>query len=68
MYAGGVEGAVRLCTLLTLIGTSRLLGVEPFAYLVWALERSVAHRDNRGLVANDLTPAAYKAGQEAEAR
>lgn len=30
----------------------------------WALERSVAHRSNRGLTANDLTPAACKAAQQ----
>ncbi len=63
-----MEGAVRLCTLLTLIGTCRLLGIEPFAYLEWALGRCVPHRDNRGLSAADLTPAAYKAGQQLEAR
>ena len=33
LYAGGEEGAVRLCTLLTLIGACRLLGLDPFAYL-----------------------------------
>ncbi len=68
LYASGEEGAVRLCTLLTLIGTCRLLGVEPFGYLKWALTRCVPHRDNRGLVAADLMPAAYKATQEASAQ
>ncbi len=67
LYAGGEEGAVRLCTLLTLINTCRLLEVEPYAYLVWALERVVPHKDNRGFVASDLTPAAYKAAQESDA-
>ena len=68
LYAGGVDGAVRLCTLLTLIGTCRLLGIEPFGYLEWALSRCVPHRDNRGLVAADLVPAAYKAAQQAQAQ
>lgn len=68
LYASGEEGAVRLCTLLTLIGTCRLLGVDPYDYLVWALTRCVPHRDNRGLVAADLVPAAYKAAQEAGAQ
>jgi transposase len=68
LYAGGVDGAVRLCTLLTLIGTCRLLGIEPFGYLEWAMTRCVPHRDNRGLVAADLVPAAYKAAQQAEAQ
>jgi len=67
LYAGGFDGAVRLCTLLTLIGTCRLLGVEPFAYLEWALTRCVPHSENRGLTAADLTPAAYKADQQLHA-
>ncbi|MBT3327539.1 MAG: transposase [Gemmatimonadales bacterium] len=40
MYAGGIEGAVRLCTLLTLINTCRLIGVDPYQYLVWAMTRA----------------------------
>ena len=64
LYAGGIDGARRLCTLLTLIGTARQIGVDPYCYMEWALQRSVAHRDNRGLTANDLTPAAYKASQQ----
>jgi transposase len=67
LYAGGVEGAIRLCTLFTLIGTCRQLGVDPFAYLEWALTRSVPHPSNRGLVADDLTPAAYKAAHQKQA-
>jgi transposase len=63
LYAGGIDGAVRLCTLLTLINTCRLLGVDPFDYLVWALTRVVPHRSNRGVAAIDLTPAAYKTAQ-----
>ena len=51
----------------TLIGTCRLLGVEPYGYLVWALGKVVPHPDNRGLRARDLTPAAYKATQERRA-
>ena len=68
MYAGGVEGAVRLCTLLTLIGTCRLHGIEPFAYIAWALACSVPHRENRGLTAADLTPQAYEKTQQAGAQ
>jgi len=65
LYAGGIEGAVRVATLLTLIHTSRLIGVDPYAYLEWALTRVVPHSTNRGLTASDLTPAAYKAAQQA---
>ena len=61
LYASGEDGAIRLCTLFTLIGTCRLLAVDAYEYLLWALARSVPHPDNRGVVASDLTPAAYKA-------
>ena len=67
LYAGGEEGAVRLCTVFTLVGTCRLLGVDAFDYLEWALTRLVPHPDNRGRVASDLTPAAYKALQQRDA-
>lgn len=63
LYAGGIDGAERLCTLFTLINTCRQLGVEPHHYLEWALTRVVPHRTNRGLRPGDLTPAAYKAAQ-----
>lgn len=68
LYAGGIQGAKRLCTLLTLIGTARQTGVDPYCYMEWALERSVAHRANRGLTASNLTPAAYKSAQQARAQ
>jgi transposase len=67
LYAGGEDGAVRLCTVLTLVGTCRLLGVDAFDYLEWALTRLVPHPDNRGLAASDLTPAAYQALQQKNA-
>lgn len=61
MFAGGEEGAVRLCTVLTLVQTCFLIGVDACAYLEWALQRSVPHPNNRHFVPSDLTPAAYKA-------
>jgi len=67
LFAGGEEGAVRLCTLLTLVSTCRLIGVDPYSYLEWALIRVVPHRDNRGLTPADLTPHAYQASQQADA-
>ena len=63
LYAGGIDGAERLCTMFTLINTCRQLGVEPHGYLEWALTRVVPHSMNRGLRPGDLTPAAYKAAQ-----
>ena len=68
LYAGGIDGAVRLCTLLTLIATCRLIKVDPYRYLEWAMTRVVAHPTNRGLVPSDLTPAAYKATQKGDAQ
>ncbi|MCP4035337.1 MAG: IS66 family transposase, partial [bacterium] len=67
LYASGEDGAVRLCTLWTLIGTCRLIDVEPYGYIEWALTRVVAHPSNRGLAPVDLTPAAYKAAKQEEA-
>ena len=66
LYVGGVEGAIRLSVMLTLIGTARLAGVDPFSYLVWALERIVPHPSNRGLTAADLTPRCYRAHLDGE--
>jgi len=40
------------------VTTCRLLGVDPFAYLEWAITRVVPHSTNRGIAASDLTPAA----------
>ena len=68
LYAGGEDGAVRLCTLLTLITTCRLLRLNPYDYLEWALSKVVPHRLNRGLLASDLTPAAYKSAQQSNAQ
>ncbi len=65
LYAGGLDGAERLCTLFTLINTCRLIGVDPYAYLVRAMTRVVPHSTNRGITPADLTPAAYKQLQEA---
>ena len=60
MFAGGEAGARAVCNVLSLIETAKLIGVDGYAYLVWALDRVVIHPDNRGLTAADLTPAAYK--------
>ena len=67
LYAGGEESAKLLCVGLTLIQTARQLGVDPYSYLVWALERVVPHPGNRGRRAAELTPAAYEAEQQREA-
>ena len=67
IFVGGEEGARRLCAVLTLVQTARQLGLDPCAYLRWAMERAVPHPNNRGLQPSDLTPAAYKAAQQVQA-
>ena len=64
LFVGGEKGARRLCAVLTLVQTARQLGLDPCAYLQWAMERAVPHSNNRGIRASDLTPAAYKAAQQ----
>ncbi|RME27382.1 MAG: hypothetical protein D6798_04685 [Deltaproteobacteria bacterium] len=66
LFAGGMEGVRRLCTSLTRVRTCRLLGVDAYDYLAWALSKVVPHPDNRGLSATDLTPAAFAANRAAE--
>ena len=61
LFAGGEEGARRLCAVLTLVQTCRLIDVDPCAYLEWAMTHAVPHPSNRSLKAADLTPHAYKA-------
>jgi hypothetical protein len=67
LSAGGEESARGLCVALTLTQTCRLLGVNPYETLVWALELVVPLPDNSGFKAHDLVPAAYKALQQREA-
>lgn len=68
LFVGGEEGARRLCAVLTLVHTARQLDLDPCAYLEWALERVVPHPNSRRHRAADLTPAAYKATQEVQAK
>lgn len=67
LTAGGEDGARRLCTLFTLIHTCRMLKVDPYEYLVWALTRIVPHPDNRSFTPAALTPGSYKARRESSA-
>jgi len=65
LFAGSPEGAHRLATLLGIVATCRSLGVDPNAYLAWAFTRLGTHRDLFGLTAAEVTPAAFKAEQNA---
>lgn len=60
LFAGSSEGAHRMATLLGLVATCRSIGVDPQAYLGWALTRLGTHKDVFGMAASELTPAAFK--------
>lgn len=61
LFAGSTEGAHRGCVLLGITATCRALHVPCQAYLTWAFERLGTHRDEFGLPADQLTPAAFEA-------
>jgi transposase len=73
VFAGSDAGADRGATMLTVVNTCRLVGVDAEAYIVWALDRMAERRVTRERLANlgggpappirydDLTPAAHKA-------
>lgn len=60
LFAGGPDGAVRVCDDLSVIESCKAEGVDPYEYLVWVLPKLVSHAENRGLNVADLTPSAYK--------
>ena len=60
LFAGSVEGGHRWATLAGIIATAHKVGVDVFAYLIWAFERLGTHRKQFGLSAEQLTPMAYK--------
>jgi len=60
LFSGTGERVQRLCAMLSVLQTCRLLQLDPYEYLVWVLPKLVTHPDNRGRSIVDLTPAAYK--------
>lgn len=62
LFAGSHEGAKRAAVVYSLIGTCRLLDIEPFAYLRDVLAR-VSDYPAKGIA--DLTPAGYLAANPA---
>ena len=56
LFSGTGEHVARLCGLLSVLQTCRLLGLAPYEYLVWMLPRTVT----RGYKTDQLTPAAFK--------
>ena len=73
VFAGSDDAAGRGATLLSVVNTCRLLGVDAEMYIVWALDRMAERRVTRERLAelgggpappiryDDLTPAAYRA-------
>ena len=63
LFAGSDEGGERAAAIYTLIGTAKLNGLDPQAYLHHVLERTAEHPVNRidellpWNVAGDLVPA-----------
>ena len=64
LFSGTGDLVSGLCSALSAVQTCRVLGVDPYAYLVWVLPQLVPHSDNRGRDIATLTPAAYKRRRE----
>jgi transposase len=62
LFAGSLEAGKRAATLMTLVGTCKLNGIDPFAYLRDVLVRRHAVSADR---LYDLTPRGWKAAIEA---
>jgi transposase len=60
LFTGSPAGGKRAATIYSLIGTCKLLGIEPFAYLRDVLERLPSHPAER---AAELTPRAWLAAR-----
>jgi hypothetical protein len=61
LFAGSPEGGHRWAVLLGVVTTAKRHQLDIQAYLTWMFERRGTRRDEYGLKAPDLTPAAYKA-------
>jgi transposase len=65
LFAGSDTGGERAAAIYTLIGSAKLNGVDPAAYLRFVLERIADHPINR---IQELLPWNFKAGQDQQAR
>lgn len=63
LFAGSHEAAENAAVAYTLVNTAKLHGLDPRAYLTWALERVAGGRTDRSLYAR-LTPMAYQEAQQ----
>jgi transposase len=64
LFAGSVEGGHRYAIINGVVTSALKLGLDVEAYLAWVFERRGTHRDEFGLSAAELTPAAYKEALE----
>jgi transposase len=64
LFAGSVEGGHRYAIINGVVTSALKLGLDVEAYLAWVFERRGTHRDEFGLSAAELTPAAYKQALE----
>jgi hypothetical protein len=60
LFAGSMECGHRWAVLLGVVSTARRLGLDLEAYLTWMFERRGTRKNDFGLTAAQLTPAAYK--------
>jgi len=58
-FAGSENGANRLACLLSIIGTCKLLDLDPEKYLTWALMEAKRRKAKGNLDVSDLTPAKW---------
>lgn len=68
LFAGSLEGAHRWATILGVVNTAQLLGVDVTEYLIWAFERRGTHKKRFGIPAAHLTPAAFQQALEERQR
>lgn len=66
LFAGSPEGGHRWAILLGVVTTAKRHDLDIQAYLTWMFERRGTRREDYGLTAGELTPAAYKKALEAE--
>lgn len=59
LFAGSENGAERLACLLSILGTCKLLGIDPNEYLLDVLMKAKARRRDKNADVSDLTPARW---------
>lgn len=68
LFAGSPEGAHRWAILLGVVRTAQKCDVDVLAWLTWVFEHRGTHRPRLGRTAAELTPMAYKAWLDEQAK